>query len=184
MAVDYYGVLGVPPHATQQELRTAYLGLARANHPDRFTGAAEKSAQAKMQSINEAWSVLGVAHERKAYDSTREHGGPAAAPGASHVAGPQRGHAHFRPFDEEELRDRSDIDLDPEPLYGSRPLPQWVQMTPVLLVVVAAAVFFLGVLIKASVVLAIGAMMFAIGAVCFLALPLLVMSRAAKDSPI
>lgn len=182
MAVDYYAVLGVPERATQQELRTAYLALARKNHPDRFSGAAQKTAQAKMQSINEAWSILGVAHERKAYDSKREQQGTGPAPGASHAQGPRRGRAHFAAFDtDDDPIDRSDVDLDPTPLSGSRPLPDWLRMAPVLLVVAALFVFGFGVFVGASGIVALGAMMFAIGFVGFLILPLLVMSRAAKD---
>lgn len=181
MAVDYYAVLGVPPRATQQELRTAYLGLARANHPDRFTGPAQKTAEVKMQTINEAWAVLGVAHERKAYDSKRERDGTAPPTGSSQAHGPRRGRSHFAAFDEEELIDRSDIDLDPVPLNGSRPLPDWVRMAPVLLVAAGAVLFAFGIFVNASGIVAIAAMMFAVGVVGFLALPLLVMTRAAKD---
>jgi len=183
MAVDYYAVLGVHSHATQQELRTAYLKLARANHPDRFSGAAQTTAQAKMQSINEAWSILGVAHERKAYDSKRAQIN-GDAPGASTSSGPRRGREHFAPFapfDEEDLIDRSDVDLDPTPLHGSKPLPPWLRMAPVFLVMLAVVTFAFGVFVNASGIVALGAIIFAVGAVGFLALPLLVMSRAAKD---
>lgn len=181
MAVDYYAVLGVSSHATQQELRTAYLGLARANHPDRFTGPAQRTAQAKMQSINEAWAVLGTAHERTAYDRKREHDGPAAAPGSSSAHGPRRGRAHFRAFDEDELRDLSDVDLDPTPLHGSKPLPTWVRLAPVVLVPLAVLVFAFGIFVGATNIMAFGAMIFGVGVVSFLLVPLLVMSRAAKD---
>lgn len=181
MAVDYYAVLGVAPRATQQELRTAYLGLARANHPDRFTGSAQKSAEVKMQSINEAWAVLGVAHERKAYDSKRERDGTAPPTGSSQAHGPRRGRANFAAFDEDELIDRSDVDLDPVPINGSKPLPDWVRMAPVLLVASAVVTFGFGMFVNAAGIVAIGAMMFAVGAIGFLALPLLVMTRAAKD---
>lgn len=184
MSVDFYAVLGVHHAATQQELRTAYLKLARANHPDRFTGSAQKTAQAKMQTINEAWAVLGATHTRNAYDSKREQTSSGAAPGASQSAGPRRGRTHFSAFDDDDPVDRADVDLDPTPLHGSKPLPEWMRMAPVLIVAFAIIVFALGVLIDAAAIIAVAAMIFAVGAVAFLAIPLIVMSRAAKDPSI
>lgn len=180
MTVDYYAVLGVPPHATQQELRTAYLGLARTNHPDLFTGPAQRTAETKMQSINEAWSVLGVAHERTAYDSKREHQGEGPAAGTTQAKGPRRGRTHFAAFDDEPIS-RLDVDLDPTPIRGSKPLPDWLRMAPVLFVVLAVPFFLFGMAVGASGIVALAMMMFVVGVVGFLLLPLLVMTRAAKD---
>jgi DnaJ domain len=53
-----YEVLGVPPSATAEEIRRAYLALARRHHPD-----AGGSAEA-MRRLNEAWSALSAATPR------------------------------------------------------------------------------------------------------------------------
>lgn len=60
---DPYEVLGIPPTASDEEVKTAYRNLARRYHPDHFVGDdAKKDAEAKMQEINEAYSA--IAHER------------------------------------------------------------------------------------------------------------------------
>ena len=60
--IDLYEVLQVDRHAEPEVIRGAYRALARKYHPD-FGGSARL-----MASINEAWSVLGDAARRAAYD--------------------------------------------------------------------------------------------------------------------
>jgi molecular chaperone DnaJ len=67
---DYYGVLGVERHATQQEIKRAYRELARRFHPDKNPGDAE--AESKFKSVAEAYRVLGDAELRQKYDDHRE----------------------------------------------------------------------------------------------------------------
>lgn len=178
MSADHYRTLDVAPSATSAELRTAYLKLARANHPDGFNGAERQAAETRMQAINEAWNVVGVAHKRKEYDATRPD-----APGPTASSGPRRGNAHFRPFDDDDddLIDRTDVDLDPTPLSGSGTVPRWITMMPVVLVVWGVLFFGVGVLVNAASVIAFAAIIVALGAVSFLMMPLIVMSRAERD---
>jgi curved DNA-binding protein len=62
---DYYGILGVPRTASQEEMRKAYRKLARKFHPD-----VNKSpgAENKFKDAAEAYEVLGDAEKRKKYD--------------------------------------------------------------------------------------------------------------------
>jgi hypothetical protein len=53
--VTPYEVLGIPPTASPQEIRRAYLTLARRHHPDAGGSADE------MRRLNEAWSALSTA---------------------------------------------------------------------------------------------------------------------------
>jgi curved DNA-binding protein CbpA len=78
-SLTHYDVLGVPPHATQAELRAAYRAKARDHHPDAGGDAA------RMQALNAAWGVLGDPRRRAAYDRELARGapggtGPAGAP--------------------------------------------------------------------------------------------------------
>lgn len=175
---DHYTTLGVGPSATAADLRTAYLKLARAHHPDKFEGADRQVAEARMQQINEAWNVLGVRHKRREYDATRPADqGPRSATGASKS---RRGHAHFRPFDDDPVQ-RADIDLDPTPISGSRGLPRWAAFLPVAFVAGGIFTLALGTMVAAGGVFALGIILVALGAIAFLMMPLIVMSRADRD---
>lgn len=67
----HYDVLGVSPTSAQEEVRRAYLALARELHPDRTLGtrvAEAELASRRMQQVNEAWRVLRAPASRAAYD--------------------------------------------------------------------------------------------------------------------
>lgn len=68
---DHYEVLGVTRRADHDQIRRAYLDAARRWHPDRFsnqpTAEADEAEQA-MRRVTQAWSVLGNAESRAAYD--------------------------------------------------------------------------------------------------------------------
>ena len=68
MAKDFYAVLGVPTHASESEIRSAYRALARKLHPD----AGEGSSAEKFRAIQDAYEVLGDPEKRRAYDRARQ----------------------------------------------------------------------------------------------------------------
>ena len=74
----HYGVLGVPEGAEPEEVRRAYLGLARQLHPDRWIDASSAErveVDRRMREVNEAWRVLGNPARRLAYDVERREAG-------------------------------------------------------------------------------------------------------------
>ena len=70
---SYYSILGVVPTATAKEIRTKYMQLARALHPDKNSS---QEAQTKLQAINEAWAVLKNKSTRTLYDRDGKEGLP------------------------------------------------------------------------------------------------------------
>lgn len=65
---DYYAMLGLAPFAEDIVIKSAYKALAQRYHPDK-SHSDERAAKAKMQEINEAYSVLGDAVKKKQYDA-------------------------------------------------------------------------------------------------------------------
>jgi curved DNA-binding protein CbpA len=68
---DYYAILGIAKTARPEEIKKAYLQLARDNHPDRIRDPAQKAeADRKFQLITEAYNQLRDETARREYDRT------------------------------------------------------------------------------------------------------------------
>ena len=63
---DYFGILGVADTATEEEIRAAYVDLAKHTHPDRFSGASDPVRRL----AEEVFGLIARAHETLA-DRTR-----------------------------------------------------------------------------------------------------------------
>ncbi|CAN5385032.1 hypothetical protein BH10CYA1_BH10CYA1_52300 [soil metagenome] len=71
---DFYAILGVEQEAPPEEIRKAYLRLAKKLHPDRFPNDAEQraTAQTEFAKVTRAHDIVGDAQRRIEYDTLRE----------------------------------------------------------------------------------------------------------------
>ncbi len=67
--LDYYKILQVDPLAEEEVIEAAYRRLARKYHPDVYAGP---DASERMRELNLAYSVIGNAARRLAYDNARQ----------------------------------------------------------------------------------------------------------------
>ena len=68
MARNFYDILAVDRKANQVDISTRFRELVRKHHPDRFDGEEKLAAEAKLQAITEAYSVLRDPRKRAQHD--------------------------------------------------------------------------------------------------------------------
>ncbi len=66
MAKNFYEVLGVPPNASDKDIRSAYRKLARKFHPD--VSPNDRAAEARFKEATAAFEVLSEPEKRRRYD--------------------------------------------------------------------------------------------------------------------
>ena len=63
---DYYDVLGISKHSSNQDIKKAYRKLAKKYHPD--TNPGDEKAEKLFKEVTEAYNVLSDEEKRKLYD--------------------------------------------------------------------------------------------------------------------
>jgi curved DNA-binding protein CbpA len=90
--MSHYDVLGVPPNATDAQIRAAYRTLVQLFHPDRLGHLKEESrtfAEDRLKALNAAYEVLGDPGKRANYDATQAVPAPPRARSTGYT-GPTR----------------------------------------------------------------------------------------------
>lgn len=172
---DHYGVLGVAEDASAQQIRQAYLRLARTHHPDFHEASGDGSRVAnerEMQRINQAWTVLGDPARRRDYDERRRSGAGAATVGER--VRPEPADYTFVPVDDDDTDYAALID---DAVEGTE-VPAWMQLLPVMLVLGGIALFIFGVMVNLAPLLTLGLISSAAGLIGFLASPALAIARS------
>ena len=159
-AVNPHEVLGVRPTASPEEIRRAYLRLARLHHPDVVPAGERLAADVRLRVINEAWTML--------RDGTPQDRGAEPPPDPG-----------FRPFDpseeETDARDQPDV-----PYRPGASVPR-TSIVPVLFLGAAFVAFAVSLVVRLLPLLAIGLVLLALAGVGFLAIPLIALGRARRD---
>ncbi len=70
-----YARLGVSPGATNDQIKSAYLGLAKRFHPDRASGAMQPELQALFGQLKDSYDAISTAELRTRYDAKVKAGG-------------------------------------------------------------------------------------------------------------
>ena len=76
MAKDFYSVLDIPSSTSKEEIRQAYLRLAREYHPDVSN---DPRARERFEEVHQAYVILSDYEARKYYNLYREGGMEKAA---------------------------------------------------------------------------------------------------------
>jgi tetratricopeptide (TPR) repeat protein len=118
---DLFARLGLGPAATRDDVKAAFLKLARQFHPDRFAapGLADLAGEVRdfFAAVNEAYDVLSNEKKRAAYVATLS--GAASAHGEAARVDFQKGEACLRTRDWARARGfyESAVRADPRPEY-------------------------------------------------------------------
>lgn len=175
--MGHYEVLGVDPSASMDDIRKAYLRLARQVHPDVNNASAGQRARAedRMREINAAWAVLGDVDERSAYDRQRL---TADRPASRPFHASSRGHEGWTPFEAGPVRGFDDRDDRP---ITSSTLPRWLAVAPPVLVVGGLVALIVGALVGVQVLIEVSIVGLVLSGVLFLAAPMVALAASRRE---
>jgi hypothetical protein len=175
--VNHYEVLGVPRTATAEEVRRAYLELARRHHPD-FHAAdgpgSVREAERRMRAINEAWSVLGDRARRDAYDRSLVVGDGGAPVGAAI----RRPSSEFRPFHEVDEDDDDAWRYEPDEGDPASAPPRALLMAPPTVGAIGLLLLFVSLPARVPALTAVGVMCLVAAALLFVGAPVVALFRS------
>lgn len=172
--VEHYDELGVQPSATTAEIRASYLALARRYHPDGLASAGREErsvASARMARVNAAWTVLGNAGRRSAYDAALDI--PTRSPGATvRDVGDT-----WTPYQDEDDIDPRLVDDTPT---GAPTLRRGLTFLPAGLAAAAIVSLVFGFTIGFGPLLGAGLILLVCSGLSFLVIPLIALAKSSR----
>jgi curved DNA-binding protein CbpA len=175
MSESFYERLGVSSSASAEQIRRAYLQLARIHHPDFHTDAVARQAnEREMQAINAAWAVLGDPERRRAHDEMMR----LTSANSGSVDAPTPGRYDFVSYDDgdDEIDFRLIDDVGVEGTHVERSL----QMAPILCLLGGIIGVVLGIIVNLPFLIAVGIVGLVLAALGFLAAPFVALSRSLR----
>lgn len=190
MTVNHYETLGVPADAGAADIRRAYLAQARRHHPDYHSDdddAERRSHAHQMQTINEAWAILGTATSRSEYDAALRSIEPPRVrerPGTDPQTPPGKGWTPRAGDDgwQKDFRAWAETEDELAPDESGAPGPRSpLAVVPVTLFFLGVAAGLLGVVFTSRPLIALCVASVAFSAALFLVLPLVQMTRGHRS---
>lgn len=173
--MSHYEELGVAPSATTAEIRSSYLALARAYHPDRLVDASPRAraeAAERMSRINAAWTVLSDRDRRASYDRAR---GQVTRTGAT--IRDADADAAWTPFDDDDHLDPRLLDDTP---IGTPMLGRSLTFLPAGLAAVGFVATVLGMVVGIGSLAGAGVILLVCSGLGFLFIPLVALARSSR----
>ena len=166
--MSLYDVLGVKSTARTDEIRRAYLDLARAHHPDLAGGG----DPARMAEVNAAWAVLGDPSRRRSYDDAM-----VSEPEPAVRSRPEP--PPWKPYDS---------GPDPEPMpaedaVAATPARRALTMAPAVFFMVAVPALAVGLVVGLTAVLMLGVVCLIAAGASFVLAPVVTMFESLRDDP-
>ncbi len=167
-------MLGVARDAPVEDIRRAYVALARRTHPD--VRGDDPAADEQMRRINLAWEMLSDANSRAALDRRLS---PQPQPRAEPPRAPRRSDDSFAgdvDFGHDDF-DADDFDADDRPITGGD-LPSWMRLGAPAAFVIGIFAVILGVLAGGFVLVRLGLLSLGLSVLLFMLSPFVVLIRS------
>jgi len=173
VGVTHYEVLGVAVDASTDEIRSAYLGLARRHHPD-FDDSDPDGE--RMRELNLAWRTLSDTGRRSSYD--RQIGVGDELGSDPHA--PLQPSTEFRPYFEVDEDDDDTWRYEPDVGDPATVPPVALLVAPPAAVVIGVAVMLISLPSGNRTLMAVGLMFLALSVLLFVLAPLVAMFRGIR----
>ena len=171
--MDPYAVLGVARDAPTEEIRRAYVALARRTHPD--VRGDDPAAAEQMRRINLAWEMLSDADSRAVVDRRltrppQPKAPQSEAPADGPATPPEEDDVYFGHYDR-------DDDIDDRPITEGN-LPAWMRLGAPAAFVTGIFAFIFGVMAGGFVLLRLGLLLLGLSVLLFVLSPFVVLIRS------